>query len=62
MTLNMPATLPSQLVDPAPGKALRLRQECQPETIDTDQNEAYGKAIRALKRADNLLEADHGAL
>jgi IS6 family transposase len=44
------------------GKALRLRQECQPETIDTDQNEAYGKAIRALKRVDNLLEADHGAL
>jgi transposase, IS6 family len=44
---------------------------------DTDQNEAYGKAIRALKRAgeldkgvqhrqvkylNNRLEADHGAL
>jgi transposase, IS6 family len=59
------------------GKALRLRQDCPPETINTDQNEAYGKAIRALKRAgeldksvqhrqvkylNNRLEADHGAL
>ena len=59
------------------GKALRLRQECPPETINTDQNEAYGKAIRALKQAgeldksvqhrqvkylNNQLEADHGAL
>jgi transposase, IS6 family len=59
------------------GKALRLRQECPPETINTDQNEAYGKAIRALKRAgeldksirhrqvkylNNRLEADHGTL
>ena len=31
------------------GEVLRLRQECPPETIDTDQNEAYGKAIRALR-------------
>ena len=45
--------------------------------VNTDQNEAYGKAIRALKRAgelgksvqhgqvkylNNRLEADHGAL
>jgi transposase-like protein len=52
-------------------------QERPPETINTDQNEAYGKAIRALKRAgeldksvqhrqvkylNNLREADHGAL
>jgi transposase, IS6 family len=60
------------------GKALKLREECPPETINTDQNEAYGKAIRALKRAgtleknvkhrqvkylnNNRLEADHGAL
>lgn len=36
------------------GKALRLRHECPPETINTDQNEAYGKAIRALKRAGEL--------
>jgi transposase-like protein len=58
------------------GKALKLREECPPETINTDQNEAYGKAI-ALKRAgelekrvqhrqvkylNNRLEADHGAL
>jgi transposase-like protein len=58
-------------------KALRLRQECSPSTINTDQNEAYGKAIRALKTAghlaadvehrqvkylNNRLEADHGAL
>ncbi len=28
---------------------LRLRQECPPETINTDQNEAHGKAIRALR-------------
>jgi transposase, IS6 family len=48
-----------------------------PETINTDQNEAYGKVIRAFKRAgmldkgvqrrqvkylNNRLEADHGAL
>jgi transposase-like protein len=59
------------------GKALKLREECPPETINTDQNEAYGKAIRALNRAgeleksvqhrqvkylNNRLEADHGAL
>ena len=59
------------------GKALRLRGECPPETINTDQNEAYGKAIRAHKKAgdlaesvehrqikylNNRLEADHGAL
>jgi transposase, IS6 family len=59
------------------GKALKLRQECPPETINTDQNEAYGKAIRALKRSgeldkgvqhrqvkylNNRLEANHGAL
>lgn len=59
------------------GKALRLRQDCPPETINTHQNEAYGKAIRALKRSgkldksvqhrqvkylNNRLEADHGAL
>jgi transposase, IS6 family len=59
------------------GKALKLREECPPETINTDQNEAYGKAIRALKRAgeldkgvqhrqvkylNNRLEANHGAL
>ncbi len=59
------------------GKALKLREDCPPETINTDQNEAYGKAIRALKRAgaleknvqhrqvkylNNRLEADHGAL
>jgi IS6 family transposase len=58
-------------------KAMRLREECPPETINTEQNEAYGKAIRALKRAgvmdkevehrqvkylNNRLEADHGAL
>jgi IS6 family transposase len=36
------------------GKALRLRQECPPETINTDQNEAYGKAIRALERTGEL--------
>lgn len=36
------------------GKALKLREECPPETINTDQNEAYGKAIRALKRAGEL--------
>jgi transposase-like protein len=59
------------------GKALRLREDCPPESINTDQNEAYGKAIRALKRTgalkksvrhrqvkylNNRLEADHGAL
>jgi transposase-like protein len=59
------------------GKALRLRRDCPPEAINTDQNEAYGKAIRALKRAgeldksvqhrqvkylNNRLEPDHGAL
>ena len=59
------------------GKALKLREECPPETINTGQNEAYGKAIRALKRTgvleksvqhrqlkylNNRLEADHGAL
>ena len=59
------------------GKTLRLRQECPPETINTDQNEAYGKAIRALKQSgelatnvehrqvkyiNNRLEAEHGAL
>ncbi len=58
-------------------KALKLREGCLPETINTDQNEAYGKAIRALKRAgeleksvqhrqvkylNNRLEVDHGAL
>ncbi len=58
-------------------EALKLRQECPPETINTDQNEAYGKAIRALKKAGDLakdvgprrikflndrLEVDHGAL
>jgi IS6 family transposase len=58
-------------------KALRLREDCPPSTINTDQNEAYGKAIRALKRAgeldngvqhrqikylNNRLEANHGAL
>jgi DDE domain len=35
-------------------KALKLREDCPPETINTDQNEAYGKAIRALKRAGKL--------
>jgi transposase, IS6 family len=49
------------------GKALKLREDCPPETINTDQNEACGKAIRALKRRqvkylNNRLEADHGAL
>jgi len=59
------------------GKALRLREDCPPESINTDQNEAYGKAIRALKRAgalnkdvahrqakylNNRIEADHGGL
>ncbi len=59
------------------GTALKLREDCPPETINTDQNEACGKAIRALKRAgeldksvqhrqvkylNNRLEADHGAL
>jgi transposase, IS6 family len=59
------------------GKALKIRQDCPPETINTDQNEAYGKAIRALKQAgeldksvqhrqvkylNNRLEADQGAL
>jgi transposase, IS6 family len=39
------------------GKALRLRQECPPETINTDQDEAYGKAIRALKRAGEWTKA-----
>lgn len=58
-------------------KALKLRRDCPPETIDTDQNEAYGKAIRSLKKTgdlginvehrqvkylNNRLEADHGAL
>lgn len=59
------------------GKALKHRRDCPPSTINTDQNEAYGKAIRALKKAGDLdknvehrqvkylnngLEADHGAL
>jgi len=33
------------------GKELRLRKDCPPETINTE-NEAYGKAIRALSGAD----------
>lgn len=59
------------------GKALKLRKDCPPETINTDQNESYGKAIRALRRSgelcedarhrqvkylNNRLEADHGQL
>jgi len=36
------------------GKALKLREECLPETINADQNEAYGKAIRALQRTGEL--------
>jgi transposase-like protein len=56
---------------------LKNRADCPPETINTDQNEAYGKAIRQLKtegriEADvqhrqvkylnNRLEGDHAAL
>ena len=59
------------------GKALKLREDCPPSTINTDQNVAYDKAIRALKKVgamdrniehrqvkclNNRLEADHGAL
>ena len=32
------------------GKALKLREECPPETINTDQNEAYGKAISRAQK------------
>jgi hypothetical protein len=53
----------------------QLPEDYPPETVNTDQNEAYGRAIRALKRAgaleknvqheqvkylNNRLEADHG--
>jgi hypothetical protein len=31
-------------------KALRHCEDCPPATIDTDQNEAFGQAIRALER------------
>ena len=59
------------------GKALKNRADCPPETINTDQNEAYGKAIRRLKQEgrieaelehrqvkylSNRLESDHTAL
>jgi IS6 family transposase len=59
------------------GKALKNREDCPPETINTDQNEAYGKAIRRLKQEgrieaglehrqvkylNNRLEGDHAAL
>jgi transposase-like protein len=59
------------------GKALKLREDCPPETINTDRNETYGKAIRTLncagvlnkdvrhrqvKYLNNQLEADHGGL
>ncbi len=37
------------------GKALKNRKDCPPETINnTDQNEAYGKAIRRLKREGKI--------
>ena len=32
------------------GKALKLRKDCPPEPINTDQTEAHGKALRALGR------------
>ena len=59
------------------GKALKNREECPPSTINTDQSEAFGKAVRALKRdgtmsgdvehrqvnyLNNRLEADRGGL
>jgi IS6 family transposase len=59
------------------GNALKNREDCPPSTINTDRNEAYGKAMRALKRdramsgdvehrqvkyLNNRLEADHGGL
>jgi transposase, IS6 family len=59
------------------GKALKNRADFPPETINTDQNEDYGTAIRRLKREgkieaelqhrqvkylNNRLEGDHGAL
>ena len=59
------------------GKALKNRVDCPPETINADQNEAYGKAIRRLKKEgkieaelqhrqvkylNNRLEGDHAAL
>jgi IS6 family transposase len=58
-------------------KALTNTADCPPSVINTDQNEAYGKAIKRLKRAgtmnaavehrqvkylNNRLEADHGAM
>ena len=59
------------------GKALKNRENCPPSVINTDKNEAYGKAIKRLKELgkmadalehrqvnylNNRLEADHGAL
>jgi transposase-like protein len=56
-------------------KALRTRQDWPPHLINTDQNPAYGEALRQLKRDDpdvesiehrqtkylnNRIEADHG--
>jgi hypothetical protein len=58
-------------------KALRTRQHWPPHVINTDQNPAYGEALRQLKRDDpdvesiehrqakylnNRIEADHGPI
>jgi transposase, IS6 family len=58
-------------------KALRTRQHWPPHLINTDQNPAYGEALRQLKRNDpdaksiehrqakylnNRIEADHGPI
>src|SRR5512143_3319710 len=58
-------------------KALRTRQSWPPQVINTDQNPAYGEALRQLKRDDpnaatvehrqakylnNRIEADHGPI
>jgi IS6 family transposase len=58
-------------------KALRTRQDWPPHVITTDQNPAYGEALRQLKRDDpnvetlrhrqakylnNRIEADHGPI
>jgi IS6 family transposase len=58
-------------------KALRTRKDWPPFKINTDKNDAYGQAIRELKRENKLapdvehrqvkylnnrLEADHGGL
>jgi transposase, IS6 family len=58
-------------------KALRTRQHWPPQVINTDQNPAYGEALRQLKRDDpdaesiehrqakylnNRIEADHGPI